>query len=116
MADFAATLPARRARLLAGTLVVESVGGLFYAFSLYSETLKVTYGLTQGAVQLIGTAANIGGTVGVHVGIFYDRFGPRATVLTALALGSVGWGGLWLALATRWPAPLAVLVLLDVCW
>lgn len=102
-----------RARLLAGALVVESVGGLMYAFSLYSETLKRTYGLSQGAVQTIGTAANIGGNVGVHAGIFYDAFGPRATVLVALVLGGAGWGGMWLVLATRWPAPLGLLVALG---
>lgn len=99
-----------RARLLAGALVVESVGGLQYAFSLYSETLKRTYGLSQGAVQAIGTAANVGGNVGVHVGLFYDALGARATASLALLLGGVGWGGMWLVLATAWPAPLGLLI------
>ena len=45
----------------------------FYAFSLYSEDMKTSFGLTDGQVDLIATFGNLGGNVGVHVGVLYKR-------------------------------------------
>jgi hypothetical protein len=101
---------ATRARVLAAGLIVETVVGLTYFFPIYSETLKRVYGLSNGAVQLIASVQNVGGTFGIHVGIFYDALGPRATVLLGLVIGGLGWGALWIALAYGLPAPFWVLV------
>ena len=72
---------------LAAALVVESVSGLFYAFSLYSPALRARFDLSQSQLDLIGTAGNWGGNVGIHIGFFFRRFGPRSTLLLAAVFG-----------------------------
>eukprot|EP01045_Picozoa_sp_COSAG04_P016058 COSAG04_NODE_1312_length_7264_cov_6.349058_7_plen_320_part_01 len=95
--------------VLAVGLLVETIGGLFYMFGVYSQTLKERSWpggdgdggtLTQTQVALIGSASNIGANVGVLPwGCFFDAFGPRPTVIAGGALGVLGWGLLWAALA-----------------
>lgn len=36
--------------------------------------------LSQTDVQLIGTAANLGGNIGIHIGLIYDAFGPSVVI------------------------------------
>ena len=55
----------RRWRVLAAGILVESIGGLFYAFSLYSDQLRERFMLTETQVLGIGSAALVGGSVGV---------------------------------------------------
>ncbi|KAG8463133.1 hypothetical protein KFE25_011130 [Diacronema lutheri] len=101
-----------RARVLVSALVVETVGGLTFFFPLYSETLRRAYGLSNGSVQLLASLQNVGGAVGLHIGLLYDALGPRTTVLLGLVVGGVGWGGLWAALAYSLPAPFTALAVL----
>eukprot|EP01052_Picozoa_sp_SAG31_P038860 SAG31_NODE_5272_length_2639_cov_1.823228_1_plen_213_part_00 len=97
--------------VLAIALIVESIGGLFYMFGVYSQNLKeaswpgglgVGGTLTQAQVSLIGAASNIGGNMSPQWGFFYDYFGARPTVIVGGTMGVVGWAGLWAAL--RYPA------------
>ena len=70
--------------IVAVSLVVESIGGLFYMFGVFSGALKnqswdggggVNGTLTQNQLTSIGTASNIGGNLGTLIGLFCDRFG-----------------------------------------
>lgn len=103
---------ASRARVLASALVVETAVGLTFFFPLYSETLKRAYDLSNGSVQLLASMQNVGGSLGIHIGMLYDRLGPRSTILFGLFFGGLGWGGLWLTLAYGLPVPFALLVAL----
>ena len=80
-------------------VLVQSVGGLFYAFSLYTHTLKDRFGYSQGDVDTIGSLGNVGGSVGIHIGFFFAAFGPRKTLVAATALSLLGWLPLWAALS-----------------
>ena len=82
--------PSRWATLGAG-LVVMSGCGLTLAFSLYSEPIKLRFGLTQERLDMIATMSNLGGNLGVHIGLFYDIFGPRATLGLAALVGCASW-------------------------
>ena len=93
--------------VLAVGLLVESIGGLFYMFGVYSQNLKeATWPgglgaggtLTQAQVSLIGAASNIGGNCSPQWGLFYDWAGPRPTIIIGGTMGVLGWAGLYAAL------------------
>lgn len=67
--------------------------------------LKSKYGLDQSNLELIGALSNIGGNVGVHTGLLYDRYGPKVTLLGTLFIGFAGFLGMWGALADLWVLP-----------
>ena len=65
-------------------VLVQSIGGLFYMFGVFSPALKneswiggagPNGTLTQDQLSLVSTAANIGGNIGTPVGLLVDRFG-----------------------------------------
>ena len=107
----------RWAALAAGVLI-ESAGGLFYIFGVYSSELKrtpwgggggVNSTLTQNQLDAVVVASNIAGNLGTPAGFFYDRVGPSATVLAGGTMGVLGWGLMWALLspstqrASPWP-------------
>lgn len=71
--------------------------------------------LTQTQLGLIGSGAIVGGNIGTHVGMLYDRHGPRAVLLLSAALAVCGWVPMWFALQqTDWVPPYALLVIFAV--
>ena len=81
--------------VVAVSLLLESIGGLFYMFGVFSGTLKneswvggegANGTLTQGQLSLVSTAANIGGNLGLPVGLFVDRFGASASFWLCVCL------------------------------
>ena len=64
-----------RWHVLAVGLLVERVGGILYAFSVYSPDLKSHFNMTQYELDLYASGANWGGNFGVHFGLLYDAFG-----------------------------------------
>ena len=63
--------------------------GLFYMFGLFSPTLKSEFSLTQRTLDQIATAANAGGNIGVHAGMFFDSMGPKPTILIGAVMGTL---------------------------
>ena len=97
---------------LSAAVLVQSVAGLSYIFSLYSSTLKAKFHLPQTQLDLLGTLSNVGATVGLHMGMLTDRVGPRPVVALGACLGVAGWLPLWAAL-DGWRCPYAVLCVLH---
>ena len=62
-----------------------------YAFGLYSLELQRRFRLSQQQLDQLGTFIQLGANVGVHVGLFYERCGARATLGVAAALGVPVW-------------------------
>ena len=83
---------------LSAAVLVQSVAGLSYIFSLYSSTLKAKFHLPQTQLDLLGTLSNVGATVGLHMGMLTDRVGPRPVVALGACLGVAGWLPLWASL------------------
>eukprot|EP00051_Salpingoeca_urceolata_P025219 m.449096 g.449096 ORF g.449096 m.449096 type:complete len:533 (-) comp20317_c0_seq1:22-1620(-) len=93
--------------VLAAALLVETVGGLFYMFGVFSDRLKAKSWpggsgpndtLTQSQLQFIGSSANLGGNFAIWAGFLYDFAGPTWTILSGGVLGCVGWLLMWAAL------------------
>ena len=98
MASTDAPPTACRWRILATVIVVESVGGLMYAFGIYSARLKSKFSLSQQQLDAISISSSLGSNVGVHWGLLTDAAGPSAALCAALVAGGGGWLLLWSAL------------------
>eukprot|EP00937_MAST-01D_sp_MAST-1D-sp2_P007730 g7730.t1 len=91
--------------ILATCILMEVLGGVSYAFSVYSPLLKHNFAAlraSQSKLDLIGMMNNLGGNIGVHTGIFYDARGAPWTVVVAGVLGVLGWGLMWATLRLDW--------------
>jgi len=58
------------------------------AFSLYGSTLKASLDLTQGELDTISSATFLGGLLSWIPGLFVDRFGCRASLITGGTTGA----------------------------
>ena len=74
---------ANRWQIVSAAVLVESVAGLGYIFSVYSADLKSQFKLTQENLDLLGTLSNIGGNIGIHIGLLQDWVGPAPVVFLA---------------------------------
>jgi MFS family permease len=83
-----------------------------YAFGVFSDLLKVHFGMTQTQLDTVGLVSNIGGNLGVHVGYFYDKFGPKATIALGGLQGVFGFGMMWACVQYSIPAPYWFLLVL----
>jgi MFS family permease len=110
-----AMVGANRWQVVSVAVLVESVAGLGYIFSLYSEELKTQFQLTQPKLDLLGTLSNIGGNIGIHIGLLQDQVGPAPVVLLAGFIGVSGWLPMHFALspAFRWHCPYWLLCCLS---
>lgn len=92
--------------------------GLTYCFAIWGGELRHMYGLRQSQLELIASAANIGGYSGIFAGLLYDslerhkRFGPRIVLALGLGLNACGYLGLWAALKGLFQAQFWHLVVL----
>jgi hypothetical protein len=82
-------------------------------FGVFSQRIKERFDLTQGQVGLIATASNLGGNIGIHVGMIYDRWGPKATIVIAGIMGVGGWLCMWASMEYDLGTPFWALVLIS---
>ena len=80
-----------RWKSLTATLVAMACSGIHYTWGIYSTDLKVTLGLTQTQLNVLGTAKDFGAFVGYPQGEFYNAYGARLTMLIGSALNFVGF-------------------------
>ena len=86
---------------LAGVILIESVSGSAYGFSVYSPQLKAALNYTQSEVNSISSIGNVGSYLTIVPGVFFDAFGPRATAIGGALLTALGYGLLWASLTRR---------------
>jgi hypothetical protein len=105
-----------RWKIVSAAVLVESIGGLGYIFSVYSNTLKTEFKLSQSELDLLGTLSNIGGNFGVHIGLIADAVGPAPVVLLGGAIGVAGWLPMYFALSPSigWRCPYSLLCIMSV--
>ncbi|KAL4437504.1 hypothetical protein ABPG77_003485 [Micractinium sp. CCAP 211/92] len=100
------------------SVCISLCAGLTYCFAIWSGELRSTFGLSQPQLELIASAANIGGYSGIFSGLAYDalerhkRFGPRVVLALGCLLNAAGYLGLWAALQGLFEARFWHLVLL----
>mmetsp|Transcript_2658 Transcript_2658/g.3087 ORF Transcript_2658/g.3087 Transcript_2658/m.3087 type:complete len:431 (-) Transcript_2658:723-2015(-) len=79
-------IKAQRWQILAAGLLVESFCGVSYVFGTVSETYKTKFDLSQDQTSRIGALSNAAGYTGLHIGLIYDRYGPKPLFLGSTAL------------------------------
>ena len=87
--------------VFAAATLVQSCSGLAYSYGVYSDDLRTVYP-SQSAIDLLGTAKDVGTYFGVAGGVMYDAFGARATLLVGALIHLAGYLGVWATL-TRQP-------------
>ena len=75
------------------TLLLSQLDGwLLYCFPLYSQTMKERLNLTQEQLTFIGTCGNFGAFFSVLGGMYFDRFGSKATLFFGGTCKVIGFG------------------------
>jgi hypothetical protein len=92
--------------LVAG-LFVNLYCGVTYAFGLYSNVLRDTFGYSQSELTLVAAIGNIAGFFAVPSGMVYDKYGPRTTILVGVLMAFTGYFLLWVAVKQYFDASLA---------
>jgi hypothetical protein len=104
----------KRWAVLSAALFVEILSGTQYAFGIFSQLLKTHYSLSQTQLDNIGLMANIGGNVAIHVGIFFDAYGPKPTCAIAGLQGAIGYLLMWASVQFSLPMSYGGLILLSI--
>ena len=68
---------------------------------------QATFNYTQSELTLVASIGNIAGFFAVPSGIMYEKYGPRATILTGVVMAFAGYLLLWLAVTQAFGANLA---------
>ena len=73
--------PPTELRVMLAGLWCMSTAGLQYSFGTYSKEVRDKLGLTQSQLTVLALGKDIGAYLCVYTGVFFDRFGPRSTLL-----------------------------------
>ena len=88
-------LTTSRWAVLFAVLVLESIGGNPYVFSVYSVELQRLFSWTNAQIAGVGAIGNVGLYLSLNAGLFFDARGPAATVLVGAAVSLAGYALLW---------------------
>lgn len=112
MAADAARWPA-----LAASMLIESVSGSAYAFSVYSPQIKAHLNYTQAEINNVGGLGDLGLYFSFLAGFAYDAWGPTVTAVAGAAISAVGYTLLYLTATGRiTTAPGAAALWAAVAW
>ena len=86
---------------LAAVLAVESVGGLAYAFSLYSLPLQRRFHYSQGQLDSLADLQNIGACLTLQWFLLLEYTGPAPLILLTVFIAAPAWFIVAMALDTQ---------------
>lgn len=98
---------------LAASILLCSIAGVAYAFSLYSAALKIHFGLRQRQVDMVASAENVAGFTAFWIGFVINRCGPRFACLLGGIFGALGWLSLWASFVVPFDVPFEALLLMG---
>jgi MFS family permease len=108
---------AARWTALAASMLVESVSGSAYAFSVYSPQIKAHLNYTQAELNNVGGLGDLGLYFSFVAGFAFDTWGPTATAVGGAAISAVGYTLLYLTATGRiTTAPGAAAAWAAVAW
>ncbi|KAL9230783.1 hypothetical protein vseg_006089 [Gypsophila vaccaria] len=79
------------------TIMILSFIGTSYIFGLYSNDIKATLGYDQSTLNLISFFKDIGGGVGLHVGLLGEVFPPWVILCLGGVVNFIGYFFIWLS-------------------
>ncbi|KAI6698047.1 hypothetical protein NL676_018166 [Syzygium grande] len=96
-------------------LLIMSVAGATYIFSLYSGNIKTNLGYDQTSLNLLGFFKDLGANVGVLSGLINEVTPPWVVLSIGAAMNFFGYFMIWLAVTGHSAQPRLWLMCLYIC-
>ncbi|XP_057983207.1 uncharacterized protein LOC131168053 [Malania oleifera] len=105
MGSFCGQVLTGRWFMVFASLLIMSVAGATYMFSLYSNDIKSSLGYDQTTLNLLSFFKDLGGSVGVISGLINEVTPPWVVLSIGAAMNFLGYFMIWLAVTARIPKP-----------
>ncbi|KAF8042661.1 hypothetical protein BT93_A1103 [Corymbia citriodora subsp. variegata] len=96
-------------------LLIMSVAGATYIFSLYSGDIKASLGYDQTSLNLLGFFKDLGANVGIISGLVNEVTPPWVVLSIGAAMNFFGYFMIWLSVTGRSRRPSLWLMCLYIC-
>lgn len=101
--------------MIFAAVLIMSVAGATYMFSLYSPDIKNTLGYDQSTLNLLSFFKDLGGNVGVISGLINEVTPPWVVLSVGAAMNFFGYFMIWLAVTGRIAKPQLWQMCLYIC-
>ncbi|XP_047330713.1 uncharacterized protein LOC124934257 [Impatiens glandulifera] len=91
--------------MIVACLLIMSVAGATYMFSLYSGEIKTSLGYDQSTLNLLSFFKDLGANVGLISGLINEITPPWVVLLVGAAMNFSGYFMIWLAVSAHIPKP-----------
>ncbi|KAK3226613.1 hypothetical protein Dsin_006475 [Dipteronia sinensis] len=115
MRSFALHTITGRWLIIFASLLIMSVAGATYMFSLYSTDIKTSLGYDQSTLNLLGFFKDLGGNIGVIAGLINEVTPPWIVLSAGAVLNFFGYFMIWLAVTGRIAKPQVWQMCLYIC-
>ena len=85
----------------AAAVWIQIASGNAYNFPLYSHKMKVVLKYSQGRLNNLGVANDVGENVGLLAGFICNKIPPWGILMIGSATSFFGYGLIWLVLSER---------------
>lgn len=112
----------RRWTVLVAAIWIQAFTGTNFDFSAYSSDMKSSMGVSQSRLNYMAVASDLGKALGWSSGFAISYFPVSAVLFVAAAMGLVGYGVQWLAIADVIDLPYSLVLVccslagLSICW
>lgn len=98
-----------------GCLLIMSMSGATYIFSIYSDDIKTSLGYDQTTLNLISFFKDLGGNIGIMSGVINEITPPWVVLAIGMTMNFFGYFMIWLAVTARTPTPRVWQICLYIC-
>ncbi|KAK3226616.1 hypothetical protein Dsin_006478 [Dipteronia sinensis] len=115
MRSFALHTITGRWMIIFASLLIMSVAGATYMFSLYSTDIKKSLGYDQSTLNLLSFFKDLGGNIGVISGLINEVTPPSIVLSVGAVMNFFGYFMIWLAVTGRISKPQVWQMCLYIC-
>ncbi|OMO73691.1 Nodulin-like protein [Corchorus olitorius] len=115
MRSFGLNLITGRWFMVFACLLIMSVSGATYIFSLYSNVVKTSMGYDQSTLNLLSFFKDLGGNVGIISGLINEITPPWVVLFIGVVMNFFGYFMIWLAVTGRTAKPHVWQMCLYIC-
>ncbi|OMO81809.1 Nodulin-like protein [Corchorus capsularis] len=115
MRSFGLNLITGRWFMVFACLLIMSVSGATYIFSLYSNVVKTSMGYDQSTLNLLSFFKDLGGNVGILSGLINEITPPWVVLFIGVVMNFFGYFMIWLAVTGRTAKPHVWQMCLYIC-
>ncbi|KAH7512016.1 protein NUCLEAR FUSION DEFECTIVE 4 [Ziziphus jujuba] len=101
--------------MIFAAILIMSVAGATYMFSLYSKDIKTSLGYDQSTLNLLSSFKDLGGNVGIISGLINEVSPPWVVLSVGAIMNFTGYFMIWLAVTGRIAKPRVWQMCLYIC-